>query len=1009
MTNLSHYGSDALAEDHSTKQALGFQSPLYLKKAQQLEPKLYDGNVIKNTCAIVIPDSEETIMLAEESHLKMLLKQQDLMVLEKKVSTTPVDYANSMNSSDHSPSCRPTKVEVPNELSKVSMVNTSLKKLKHHLASFDVVVKERTTATATTEGLWGFEHTKACFMEEILPFVKALKDIFNTFDQYLINELTEVQNVFHQIEQVVKQHHLELKTFEIKMNQVLNENERLLEQFINKDIMNIVVNSSVDNTSVYMHECKKCLELETELLNKKDFIEKKTYDKLFRSYTTLEKYCISLEADTQLNQEIFQRDNSVSNQRVKQSTSTSGSQPSSNTKKDKIQRPPSSTQKNKVEAHPRFVKSSLKNKNCAVEPKGIAIVQHSKLNANSELICVKCNGCMLSDNHDLCVANYLDSGSSKHMTGDRSQLTNFVNKFLGTIKFRNDHVAKIMGYGDYHIGNVMISRVYYVEGLGHNLFSVGKKKPHKPKSEDTNQEKLYLLYMDLCGPIRVASVNGKKYILGIVDDYSRFTSTKTKTQSPVISYDVEEGNHDLDVAHMNNDSFFGISILENDSESSSSDVIPSVVHIIAPNSKHIEAMQEELNEFERLKVWELIPHPDNVMVITLKWIYKVKLDELGGILKNKARLVARGYRKEEGIDFEESFALEFSKGTVDPTLFIKRQGKDILLISQSPRGILLNQSKYALESLRKYGMESSDPVDTPMVEKSKVDDDIQGKAIDPAHYRGMAKPTEKHLHAVKRIFKYLRGTVNRGLWYPNDSSIALTGYVDTHHAGFKDTRRSTSRSMQLLGERLLTDYGLGFNKNPMYCDNKSAIALCCNNVQHSRSKHIDIRFHFIKEQRKAKTTSYERLQGRPTAATKDHMIYHMMFLYLSQNQRDLPRDIPLDSVEVLSMGKGLLGPYGGSGGLIEGRFGESCGGNGGSMTEVREGKVDSMGGMGGGSLAICSMVSNDGRGVGAGGGEVNGGGVDLGVSKRLLLEVAGEMIGESGGIEVREVDGDANT
>ncbi|GJS47655.1 hypothetical protein Tco_0597776 [Tanacetum coccineum] len=166
--------------DHTTKQALGFQNPFYLKKAQQLEPKLYDGNVIKNTSAIVIPDSEETLMLAEESRSKMLLKQQDLMVLEKKVNTTPVDYAvlnqlsqdfekqfvpqtelsakqafwsqNSMNSSDPNPSCRPTKVEVPKELPKVSMVNTSLKKLKHHLAGFDVVVKERTTTTTITEG-----------------------------------------------------------------------------------------------------------------------------------------------------------------------------------------------------------------------------------------------------------------------------------------------------------------------------------------------------------------------------------------------------------------------------------------------------------------------------------------------------------------------------------------------------------------------------------------------------------------------------------------------------------------------------------------------------------------------------------------------------------------------------------------------------------------------------------------------------------------------------------------
>ncbi|GKC55667.1 hypothetical protein Tco_1083265 [Tanacetum coccineum] len=195
--------------NYTTKQALGFQNPFYLKKALQLEPKLYDGNVIKNTSAIVIPDSEETLMLAEESRSKMLLKQQDPMVLENKVNTTLVDYANSMNSSNPSPSCRPTKVEVPKELPKVSMVNTSLKKLKYHLVGFDVVVKERTTAITITEGSWGFEHTKACFRDKIVPFVKAPKDFFNTFDQYLIDELSEVQNIFHQMERAVEQHRLE--------------------------------------------------------------------------------------------------------------------------------------------------------------------------------------------------------------------------------------------------------------------------------------------------------------------------------------------------------------------------------------------------------------------------------------------------------------------------------------------------------------------------------------------------------------------------------------------------------------------------------------------------------------------------------------------------------------------------------------------------------------------------------------------------------------------------------
>nr|GFC24949.1 retrovirus-related Pol polyprotein from transposon TNT 1-94 [Tanacetum cinerariifolium] len=243
-------------------------------------------------------------------------------------------------------------------------------------------------------------------------------------------------------------------------------------------------------------------------------------------------------------------------------------------------------------------------------------------------------------------------------------------------------------------------------------------------------------------------------------------------------------------------------------------------------------------------------------------------------------------------DMLSSFLIsqDFSKGSVDPTLFICRNGNDLLL------------------SLKKYSFESCDPVDTPMVEKSKLDEDKEGKAIGLSHYRGMigtllyliasrpdlqfaicmcaryqARPIEKHVHAVKRIFRYLHGIVNRGLWYLKDSSVTLIAFADADHAGCQDTPRSTSGSFQFLGERLiswsskrqksaaisstkaeyialsrccaqtlwmrsrLTDYGLGFNKIPMYCDNKSAIALCCNNVQHSRSKHIEIRYYFIKE------------------------------------------------------------------------------------------------------------------------------------------------------------------
>ncbi|GKA14385.1 retrovirus-related pol polyprotein from transposon TNT 1-94 [Tanacetum coccineum] len=430
--------------------------------------------------------------------------------------------------------------------------------------------------------------------------------------------------------------------------------------------------------------------------------------------------------------------------------------------------------------------------------------------------------------------------------------------------------AKIMGYGDYHIGNVIISRVYYVEGLGHNLFSMGQfcdsnlevafrqhtcyirnldgvdlltgsrgdnlyklslgdmmassliclsskasktkswlwhrrlshlnfrainhlakhglvrglpklkfekdhlcfacalgkstKKPHKPKSKDTNQEKLYMLHMDLCGPMRVASVNGKNsgpalhemtlatISSGLVPHphpstpfvpplridwdmlfqplFDEFLNPSPSVDHPapevvalineVIAPILADSTGspssttvDQDapspIAHMGNDPYVGVPILEIPSDQSlSSGSIHTIVHPDYQISKHnskwtkdhpleniigelarpvstrlqlheqalfcyydafltvvepktykdaltqaywIEAMQEELNEFERLKVWEVVHQPDKVMVITLKWIYKVKLDELGGILKNKARLVACGYHQEEGINF----------------------------------------------------------------------------------------------------------------------------------------------------------------------------------------------------------------------------------------------------------------------------------------------------------------------------------------------------------------------
>ncbi|GJS29879.1 hypothetical protein Tco_0490499 [Tanacetum coccineum] len=299
MANLSHYGSDALTE---------------------------------NTSAILILDSEETLMLAEESRSKMILKQKDPMMLEKKVNTTPVDYAilnqlsqdfetrfvpqtelstehafwskNFVNSPEPTLSSRPTKVEVPKELPKVSMVNTSLKKLKYHLAGFDVVVKER-TPTTITKGSWGK--------------LKGKSLVDNADTKHTIDVEPITPKLFNK------------KTAHSAYIKHTQEESAVLKDLIEHVKSKYPLDYSLEST------CRK----------------------------------------------------------------------------------------------PRKSKTNVP-------------VSKSKI--------VKI------------VFWYLDFGCSKHMTEDRSQLTNFVNKFLGTITFGNDHVAKILGYGDYQIRNVTILRVYYVEG-----------------------------------------------------------------------------------------------------------------------------------------------------------------------------------------------------------------------------------------------------------------------------------------------------------------------------------------------------------------------------------------------------------------------------------------------------------------------------------------------------------------------------------------------------------------
>nr|GFB42586.1 hypothetical protein [Tanacetum cinerariifolium] len=157
-----------------------------------------------------------------------------------------------------------------------------------------------------TEGTWGFEHTKACFHDDIIPFVQSLKELFTFFDQCLIDKVTEVQNVFTQMKLAVEQHCEEKTKVQIKMENVLQENYRLLTQALSVEIVNIIVHENMKSACLNVTACACCVTSESEL--KTDFLNNECYDTLLQKYHTLKKHCITLEVNNQLNTEIFQRD-----------------------------------------------------------------------------------------------------------------------------------------------------------------------------------------------------------------------------------------------------------------------------------------------------------------------------------------------------------------------------------------------------------------------------------------------------------------------------------------------------------------------------------------------------------------------------------------------------------------------------------------------------------------------------------------------------------------------------
>nr|GEX04980.1 hypothetical protein [Tanacetum cinerariifolium] len=332
-----------------------------------------------------------------------------------------------------------------------------------------------------------------------------------------------------------------------------------------------------------------------------------------------------------------------------------------------------------------------------------------------------------------------------------------------------------------------------------------------------------------------------------------------------------------------------VEVPSSNTQSISNDMIPNVDEATLRDADWVSAMQEELDQFEILKVWRLVPQPEGKTIIKTKWIFKNKKDESSLVIRNKARLVAVGYSQQEGIDYDETFApvarIEaiylilkeevyvgqppgfvskqypdhvyalykalyglkqaprawydilskfvidsgFQKGSIDTTLFIKN--KDLMVkrfemsmmgemkfflglqVNQFSNGIFINQSKYILDIIKRFRMETCDIVPTPMVEQAKPKLDLVGKPVDHTDYR-----SDKSVYWSSKK--------------QNCVSISTTEYEYVAISGC---------CAQVLWMRTqLMDYGFFYDKVPIYCDSKSAIEISCNSVQHTRTKHIDV-------------------------------------------------------------------------------------------------------------------------------------------------------------------------
>nr|GEV84518.1 hypothetical protein [Tanacetum cinerariifolium] len=511
---------------------------------------------------------------------------------------------------------------------------------------------------------------------------------------------------------------------------------------------------------------------------------------------------------------------------VNHNTNVSRPHHKSNQSRDKVL--PNNSQvkikKTRVEVHPRILSVSNKMKSVTACKDSL-----NSRTLNDNAVCATCNKCLVDSNHFACVTKMLNdvnartkkptvvpistrkpksqanksvathhkrkivqlilfivnSGCMKHMTGNLKLLCNFVEKFLGTVRFGNDQFTSILGYGDLVKGNVTINRVYYVEGLNHNLFSIDVHVP--------SQQELDLLFGPLYDEFFNAGSNPQ-------DKQPSTNIPSTSAPSTPINVHAEENNNDqAEEEKLQDDEFTNpfCTPVQEVAESSSNNISNSNVptfnqpqvseyrwtkdhpleQVHGNPSRPVQTRRQLATDPEMcmytLTVWELVNKPFGKTVIKLKWLWKNKKDEDQTVIRNKARLVAKGYAQEEGIDFEESFApvarLEAEvyvaqpDGFVDPdhpekvyhlrkalyglkqaprawydelSKFLTSKGfTKGLQIHQSLRGIFINQDKYTLEILHKHGMDKGQSIGTPMATKPKLDADLSGNPVDQTDYR----------------------------------------------------------------------------------------------------------------------------------------------------------------------------------------------------------------------------------------------------------------------------------